>query len=142
MSKQPRRVRVLLVEDSPVDAELAQRVFERSNLANKLTIAKDGEAALSKMKGPGLLPELVILDLNLPKMSGHEVLKQLKSNPKWRHIPVIMLTTSARHEDVVRSYESGASAHVCKPLLFADYSKTLEAIYRFWSETAQLADVA
>jgi CheY-like chemotaxis protein len=137
MNEQPRPVSILLVEDNPYDAELAQRALAKGPVKNPVTLASDGEQALDALTSKPL-PGLIVLDLNLPKLNGIEVLQQIKSNPTLRTIPVIMLTTSDRVEDITRSYEAGANGYVCKPLLFEDYSKVVDSIRQFWTETAKL----
>jgi CheY-like chemotaxis protein len=138
MTEQPRPVSILLVEDNPVDAELAKRALSKGEKPNPVTIASDGQEALDVLAGLGPLPGLIVLDLNLPKLNGLEVLEQIKNSPLLRSIPVIMLTTSDRVEDITRSYEAGANGYVCKPLLFEDYSRVVDSIRQFWTETAQL----
>ena len=107
MDKNLKPVSILLVEDSPDDVEITRRALERGQVKNHLLVARDGQEALdilfSRRDADGTLPGLILLDLNLPKVDGREVLEKIKSDPKLRRVPVIALTSSTREEDVVRT---------------------------------------
>lgn len=134
--------RILLVEDNPNDIEITRRALEKGQLKNELTIARDGQEALDILFGHAdgrtSLPGLILLDLNLPRVDGREVLSRIKSNPELRRIPVIVLTTSTREEDVVRSYDLGVNTFISKPVRFEDFIKVITAIQEYWIVIATL----
>lgn len=130
-------VQILLVEDNPGDVLLTRKAFERSRLVNRLEVVGDGEAALDYLYRRGeftdaKVPDLVLLDINLPKLDGHEVLAVIKNDPTLRSLPVIMLTGSDREADVLASYEQHANAYMTKPpdlTKLVDAMRTLEAYW-------------
>jgi len=134
--------RILLVEDNPNDIEITRRALEKGQVKNELTIARDGQEALDILFGNALgeasLPGLILLDLNLPRVDGREVLSRIKSDPELRRIPVIVLTTSTREEDVVRSYDLGVNTFISKPVRFEDFIKVVTAIQEYWIVIATL----
>jgi chemotaxis family two-component system response regulator Rcp1 len=134
--------RILLVEDNPNDIEITRRALEKGQVKNELTIARDGQEALDMLFGHALgeasLPGLILLDLNLPRVDGREVLSRIKSHPELRRIPVIVLTTSTREEDVVRSYDLGVNTFISKPVRFEDFIKVVTAIQEYWIVIATL----
>ncbi|MFT7623459.1 MAG: chemotaxis family two-component system response regulator Rcp1, partial [Myxococcota bacterium] len=101
-----RVVRILLVEDSPSDRELTGLAFKRARIANQLTTAEDGEHALEVLAEASELPDLILLDLNMPGMDGRELLKHLKADPKYASIPVVILTSSVNETDVAQAYQN------------------------------------
>jgi CheY-like chemotaxis protein len=123
--------RILLVEDNPGDAQLVRMAFADALPSARVSVATDGEAALSRLREEGP-PDLLLLDLNLPRLSGHEVLQAIKADAALRRLPVVVLSSSAAEADVTRSYELGASSHVTKPgdvdALFA----LAETLARYW----------
>jgi len=131
-------VEVLLVEDNPNDVEMTVRALKNGQvrLTNHLTVARDGEEALDILFGRGnhngYRPGLILLDLNLPKVDGREVLEKIKSDPKLRRIPVVVLTVSNREEDVARCYDAGANTYITKPVRFEDFIKVVKTIKRYW----------
>ena len=138
-----RPVRILLVEDSPGDVNLTREGLRTAKVANDLSVVGDGEAALDFLRRQGEhvdAPEvdLVLLDLNLPKRDGREVLAEIKSDEALKHLPVIVLTTSADEEDVLRSYRLHANAYVTKPVAFADFLETLQLLEGFWLQVVWL----
>jgi CheY-like chemotaxis protein len=136
-------VHVLLVEDNPGDVRLTQEVLRESPVEVEVTVAGDGEEALAYMRsrdarGGRPAPRLVLLDLNLPRKSGLEVLAECKADPKLRRIPVIVLSGSSSGRDVETAYDLHANAYVPKPLDLADFMSALRAIEGFWLELATL----
>jgi len=138
-----RPVRILLVEDSPSDRALAMHALREARVSNELHVVADGEAALAFLRRSGEFaeaprPDLVILDLNLPKKDGREVLADLKDDPDLRAIPVIVLTTSAADEDVLAMYDLQAAGYVTKPVAFADFVAAVKGIEEFWLSLVRL----
>ena len=138
--KPNKEVEILLVEDNPHDAELALRALKKRNLINNVVWVRDGAAALefifgsdeSSKKPISNPPKAILLDLKLPKIDGVEVLRQLKSNPKTRTIPVVVLTSSREEQDLVRSYELGVNSYIVKPVNFDDFSEAVARLGMYW----------
>lgn len=127
-------MRILLVEDSLADVELILDALEGAKVANDVTVIRDGASAVEHLGelDADELPDLVILDLNLPRMSGHEVLATMKGDETLRRIPVAVLTTSAAETDVVRSYDLGANCFLTKPVDLLTFVKVVQSIDDFW----------
>ena len=142
MDKNLKPVSILLVEDSPDDVEITRRALERGQVKNHLLVARDGQEALdilfSRRDTDGALPGLILLDLNLPKVDGREVLEKIKSDPKLRRVPVIALTSSTREEDVVRTYDLGVNTFISKPVKFEDFIRVIATIRDYWILIATL----
>ena len=139
---QARTINVLLVEDDPGDVLMTREAFEE-NLHNRLDVVTDGAAALDYLRHEGLYtdaprPDLILLDLNLPRRDGREVLQEIKADPSLRHIPVIALTTSKAEEDVLRSYQLHANAYVTKPVDFEGFIEAIKQIDHFFISVVQL----
>lgn len=140
MQTGPRSAVILLVEDDPDDQELTKRALRASKLKNQLQIVSDGEAALNYLYRRGDFedprsaprPDLILLDLNMPKIDGRAVLSQIKEDPELRSIPVVILTTSAREEDVMRSYDLGVNSYVPKPVHMDGYLKAIQDLEHYW----------
>lgn len=133
-------VEILLVEDNPHDLELTLRVLKKNNLANHVSAVRDGAEALDFIFGRGAyserdinrMPRVVFLDLKLPKVDGIEVLRQLKSDPRTKNIPVVMITSSAEERDRVESYKLGVNSYVVKPIEFDSFVKTIADLGFYW----------
>ena len=146
MTEQPGQrllVEILLVEDNPSDVLLTQIAMKECKIANKLHLAHDGEVALEFLRRQGAhrqapRPDLVLLDLNLPRMDGRELLREMKSDPALRAIPVVVLTTSDAETDVVRSYDLHANAYVTKPVDFEKFVEVVRKIDDFWLTVVKL----
>lgn len=131
---------ILLVEDNGDDVELTLRAFEKSNIANEIVAVGDGEEALDYLfatgayagRDPSALPQVVLLDLNLPRMDGLEVLKRLRADERTRRLPVVVLTSSNEEEDLSRSYGLGANSFVRKPVDFAQFIEAAQQLGLYW----------
>lgn len=136
-------IKILLVEDNEGDELLIREAFEEIRLTNEIDVARDGQAAISRLSREGQyagteLPDLVILDINLPKKNGHEVLRFIKDNESLKHLPVIMFTTSSSHEDVRSAYRHYANCYIVKPFDSADFINTVIQIENFWFNIVKL----
>ncbi|RMI04731.1 response regulator [Cellulomonas triticagri] len=143
MSVARKVIDVLLVEDDPGDVLMTREAFEDNKVANRLQVVSDGVSALAFLRKEGEhadapTPDLVLLDLNLPRMDGREVLEAMKSDPDLRGIPVVVLTTSEAEEDVVRSYSLHANAYVTKPVDFDRFIEVVRQIDEFFVEVVRL----
>jgi CheY-like chemotaxis protein len=138
-----RPVQILLVDDSAGDVSLTREALYAARVANQLHVVEDGEEAIDFMRRRGRyatapVPDLVLLDLNLPRMDGREVLRELKSDNDLRHVPVIVLTTSADERDVLTSYRLHANAYVTKPVEFGEFLVALQQLESFWLQIVRL----
>ena len=127
---------ILLVEDNPMDVDLTLRAFRERKLANPIEVARDGEEALAwipRWEAGAPRPVVILLDVNMPKVGGLEVLQQLKSHPVLRTIPVVMLTTSSMSEDVQTAYEYGANSYIVKPVSFDRFMEVAAQIETYWA---------
>jgi two-component system, chemotaxis family, response regulator Rcp1 len=134
---------ILLVEDNPGDVRLAEEAFKECRLPVRLTVVNDGDQAIKYLTNQAPYewvdkPDLVLLDLNLPKLNGREVLERIKSNKALRHLPVMILTTSTAQQDIEATYDLHVNCYIKKPLEFDDFAETVKNIERFWFETAIL----
>ena len=140
---------ILLVEDSPYDAELALRALEKRHLANKVAHVKDGQEALDFLFGTGPYagrdtsqrPKVMLLDLKLPRLDGLEVLRAIKSDARTKNIPVVVLTSSNEQRDIVESYKLGVNSYVVKPLEFDNFSAAVAELGCYWVLLNQRPDL-
>lgn len=125
---------ILLVEDNPDDEELTRIAFRKARVSNEIVVARDGAEALELLFGAGtrIEPILIMLDLNLPKVEGLEVLRQVRSHDATTLVPVIILTSSKQQEDVTRSYQLRANAYVRKPVAFDEFAEAVKVLGLFW----------
>jgi CheY-like chemotaxis protein len=132
-------IHVLLVEDNPLDARVAMRTIDAWSTPSTVTHLDDTPVALAYLQEPmNLAPDLVLLDLNLPSGTGHDVLSQIRQSERHAHVPVVVFTTSQADDDVRRSYELGANAFVSKPLDLAGWEQAFGTVESFWFGTATL----
>jgi len=136
-------IEILLVDDNDDDAVLIQEAFAQAKLMNVVNRAVDGEEALDYLSRRGkydsvTLPGLVLLDINMPKKNGFEVLHEMKSDPLLKHVPVVMLTTSGREEDVVKSYGKGVCSFITKPVSFAEFNELASRFSLYWALVAKI----
>ena len=136
-------VEILLVEDNPVDVMLTKEAFSSGRVLNNLHVAEDGEEAMEFLHKRGKFssapsPAIILLDLNLPRKDGREVLAEIKADPLLQHIPVIILTTSESEEDIQRSYELRANCFITKPVDMEQFTKAIECIGVFWFTLVEL----
>jgi len=136
-SEAGKPIEILLVEDNPGDVDLAREGLEESKLRNTLHVVEDGEEAMAFLLREGEYadapcPDVILLDLNLPRMDGREVLAEIKLNQDLRHIPVIVLTSSQIEEDIMKSYQLHANCYISKPIMFAEFVKVVRAVEDFW----------
>lgn len=138
-----RPIRVLLVEDSPTDLLMTREALERSKVLLELHVVEDGVKTMEFLRRTGKYataprPDFILLDLNLPRKDGREVLAEIKADPALRPIPVVVLTTSKAEEDIARAYGSYANCFITKPVGFANFNEVMRSIERHWFEVATL----
>jgi two-component system, response regulator len=134
------RADILLVEDNPSDAKLTLNALKTANLANSVHLARDGVEALEFLFGAALnadqeipeKPKLILLDLKLPRLDGHEVLKRIKNDPRTFGIPVVVLTSSSEERDVMKTYQVGANSYIVKPVDFEQFTEAIRDIGKYW----------
>jgi CheY-like chemotaxis protein len=134
-------IEVLLVEDDPGDELMTREAFEDNKIRNRLHVARDGEEALDFLYRRGAhagAPDLILLDLNLPKYDGRQILEKIKSDPELSHVPVVILTTSSSEEDILRSYKLHANAYVTKPVDVEQFIAAVRQIDEFFVTVVKL----
>jgi len=141
--EKPQPIEILLVEDNPGDVRLTRETLKDTKILNNLSVAGDGVEALAFLRREGghasaPRPDLILLDLNLPRMGGREVLDRIKSDPKLRSIPVVVLTTSKAEEDILKSYELHANCYISKPVELDGFVKVVKSIEDFWFTVVRL----
>jgi CheY-like chemotaxis protein len=148
MNRSKRSVPILIADDDEDDRDMIRDALKESRLINNLHCVKDGEELMDylhhrgkfedKIKNP--LPGLILLDLNMPRMDGREALREIKTNPNLRQIPVVVLTTSQAEEDIFRTYELGVNSFITKPVSFESLVKVMKTIGHYWFEIVELPD--
>jgi two-component system response regulator len=131
---------ILLVEDNPSDVDLTKRALSKSHILNELVVAEDGQEALDYLFGTGTyaardsatLPTLILLDLKLPKVDGHEVLVRIRSDSRTKRLPVVILTSSKEEQDVATSYDLGANSYIRKPVDFLQFAEAIKNLGLYW----------
>ena len=125
-------VEILLVEDSDDDAELTIRAIRNNKIANRIELVRDGVEALAYLESDRPLPRLILLDLKLPKMNGLDVLRRIRTNPKTRLVPVVVLTSSREEPDIAGAYELGVNSYIVKPVEFEGFVKAVTDAGLYW----------
>ena len=139
----PQAVDILLIEDNPGDVRLTQEALREGKVHNRLLVAKDGVEAMAVLRQEGLhrdapRPDLILLDLNLPKKDGREVLAEIKADERLKRIPVVILTSSSADEDVLKSYDLQASCYITKPVDLDQFITVVQSIETFWLSVVTL----
>ena len=136
-SRGGRPIQILMVEDNPDDIELTVEALKDGRVANSLTVIKDGEEAISYLRCQGkhshaVRPDLILLDLNMPRKDGRDVLREIKNDPQLKRIPVVILTTSQAEDDILHTYDLHANCYIPKPVDFNQFLKVVRSIEDFW----------
>jgi two-component system, chemotaxis family, response regulator Rcp1 len=140
-----REIEILLIEDNPGDVRLTQECLKKSKVTNHLSVAEDGVEALNFLHRANSFasaprPDLIVLDLNLPRKDGRELLAEIKSDPDLRRIPVVILTSSDAEADIYKSYDLHANCYITKPIIFEEFIKVITAIENFWLSIVRLPE--
>ena len=131
-------IKILLIEDNPGDIELVRTGFEDARVVNQLQIIEDGQVAFDFIVAGIDMPDIILLDINLPKVSGFEILAAIRTHEHSKHIPVIMLTSSEADEDIVKSYSHNANSYVTKPVDFEKFLYAIRSLEQFWLTVVKL----
>jgi len=136
-------IEILLVEDNEDDVILTTLAFKRGKVSNNIHVAMDGVEALAFLRREGKYaaaprPDIILLDLNLPRMNGHELLEKIKTDPLFKAIPVIILTTSKAEDDIVKTYEHHSNCFISKPVVMEDFDKVIMTLEDFWFQIVRL----
>lgn len=150
MIKEGKMITILLADDDPDDRKLTEDAFAENRLVNQLHCVEDGEELLDYLNRSGRyehlrnepLPGLILLDLNMPRKDGREALKEIKANPLFRRIPIVVLTTSKAEEDILRSYDLGVNSYITKPVTFKSLVELIKVLGRYWFEVVELPQEA
>ena len=148
MGKPTKPITILMADDDPDDRQLTKEAFEESHLANDLRFVEDGEELLDylnhrgKYAAPGAAPRpgLILLDLNMPRKDGREALQEIKADPRFRSIRVVIMTTSKAEEDVMRAYDLSAASYIAKPVTFGGLIEVIKTLGKYWLEIVELPD--
>ena len=146
MNPSPARVTILIADDDPDDRVLTRDAFNEVGMPVELIFVEDGDQLLDYLNRRGAyadaavnpMPRLILLDLNMPRRDGREVLAEIKNSPALKHIPVVVLTTSKAEEDVLKSYQIGSNSYIVKPVSFAALTEVVREIGRYWLDTVDL----
>lgn len=146
MIKSRDTITIVMADDDPDDCKLAQDAFEEARLSNRLIFVRDGVELLALLRREGKyvseaaepLPSLILLDLNMPRMDGREALHEIKADPRLRHLPVVVLTTSRAEEDVLRTYQLGANSYIVKPVTFESLVEVVQQLGRYWFQLVEM----
>lgn len=136
-----RKAQIMLVEDNTSDQVMVERALEDGKIACDLTIMSNGQKALESLKAMVVLdtlPDLILMDINMPVMDGKQTLQEIRADAELKHLPVVMLTTSNRDKDILESYRLGVNAYLTKPVLDSEFIKTIQQLENFWFELVVL----
>ncbi len=133
-----RRTNVLLVDDNPADIELTREAFAESGLVAEFLALNDGMEALHYLNSTPSTPDFILLDLNMPRMDGRQLLARIKADERLRSIPTVILTTSSRHEDISRCYELSANSYLVKPAKWEEFLTMIRGVTKYWFGAASL----
>lgn len=141
-----KEIVILLVEDNPEDVKITRRAFEKGHIKNNMYVVRDGQEALDFLYHQGEYtdeskaprPDLILLDINLPRVNGIDILKRLKGDPNLRRIPITMLTISDRDEDIIRSYDLGVNSYITKPVDFGKFFEAVKTHHFYWTAITEL----
>lgn len=136
-------ISVLLAEDNEDDVVIMKDAFEQANMINLIHVVNDGDEVMAYLRNEGAyrdmdLPGLILLDINMPKKNGFEVLEEVKNDPDLKHIPIIMLTTSSRDEDIAKSYKNGACSYITKPVHFNKFIDVMKQFAVYWALVSKI----
>ncbi len=139
----PRPVQILIVEDNPADARLVREVMRDSKILNEIRWVPDGVEAMASLRKQGKYtdaprPNLIFLDLNMPRKDGREVLAEVKADPDLRRIPIVVMTSSQAEEDIARAYDHHANCYVRKPIDFEQFHSVVKTLENFWFSTVEI----
>jgi chemotaxis family two-component system response regulator Rcp1 len=142
-SRGGRPIQILMVEDNPDDIELTFEALKDARVGNFLSVVKDGEEAIAYLRCQGkykqaIRPDLILLDLNMPKKNGRDVLREIKNDPHLKRIPVVILTTSQAEDDILHTYDLHANCYITKPVDFNQFLKVVRSIEDFWLTVVKL----
>lgn len=135
MNPSPQMPPIMVVEDNPMDLDLTLRAFSKKRFGNNILVARDGEEALAffaRWEGGDPIPAVILLDINMPKVSGLEVLRQLKTHERFRRIPVVMLTSSREDRDLKAAYDLGVNSYIEKPVSFSKFMEVADHVELYW----------
>jgi CheY-like chemotaxis protein len=146
MAKNPKPITILMADDDPDDRQLTKEAFEESRIVNDLRFVEDGIELLEYLQHRGKYmdpassprPGLILLDLNMPKKDGRAALKEIKADPKLKHIRVVILTTSGNEEDILRTYDITAASYITKPVTFEGLVDVVKTLGKYWLEIVEL----
>ena len=141
--KDSKEIEILLVEDNAGDVRLTIESLKEAKVSNKLSVARDGVEAMEFLQQKGVYkdaarPDLILLDLNLPRKDGRELLAEIKSDPRLRHVPIVVLTTSRSEEDILQAYDLHANCYITKPVDFRQFMSVVKSIEDFWLTVVKL----
>jgi CheY-like chemotaxis protein len=145
MSLLHKPITVLFADDDPDDRLLLKKAFEAAQLTNDLRCVEDGEDLLDYLhlkngykEGNAPRPDLILLDFNMPRKNGREVLQEIKADPGLKHIPVVVFTTSKHDDDIIYSYQTGANSYLIKPVMFTELVRMIKTLLTYWEEVVEL----
>ena len=145
-----KAVRILMADDDPDDCLMAKEALEESRLCNEISFVEDGEELIDYLSHRGKYtdlstsprPDLILLDLNMPRKDGREVLQEIKANPELRRIPIVVLTTSKSDEDIHKTYDLGVNSYIVKPVSFQGLVEVMKSLRKYWFEIVKLPSQA